>query len=277
LSTPPENAPDLESASNAVHILLNHYVDELPAAFKRVHKPEEHIVEIGLLSRSMPLVEAALMLAERGCGREAMMLNRALFELLIDANWAQAHPDLAAERYLAHARYTQHLQRQVFQRYPETGFRGPAESLPAEEIKASRKLFGKHAGRSWTGVSTSERVRALEQKVDPSEQRSSRFLHEVLNDAANAELHPSSWSLARALRRVRLPGGGYKFQFRSGPEPELAPAALAHTWWMFARTLDLMHELAGLPDETLQEAVDAGRSLLGAEAEPASSETPGTA
>jgi hypothetical protein len=123
------DGPDLEDASRAVHILLNHYHDELVPSFGRLESPEKQVVQFALLVRLPPLVEAALSLAEAGFGRETMILNRPLFELMLDAYWAGAEPELADERFLAHARYTQHLQREVARRYPELGGLASEERL----------------------------------------------------------------------------------------------------------------------------------------------------
>lgn len=259
------NGPGLERASNAIHVLLNHYQDILVPAFTQLEDPEEHFVRAALLVRSPPLVEAALQLAEAGFGRETMMLNRPLFELMVDAYWAQAEPALADELFLAHARYTQHLQREVARRYPGVFGAPKEESLPAEELEESMSRFGRYASRSWTGMNLHQRVEFFETYLaDQGEAGRHRlwFVFDVLHDLNNSELHPSSWSLGRALRRLPSEEGG-GLQFRLGPEPELATFALSSTWWVLVQTLDLMHELCGVPNDSLQEAAEAGAELLG--------------
>lgn len=75
-----DDGPSLEDASNAIHALLNHYHDEVVPAFGRLDAPEKQVVQVALLVRSPPLVEAVLHLAEAGFDRETMMLTRPLFE-----------------------------------------------------------------------------------------------------------------------------------------------------------------------------------------------------
>jgi hypothetical protein len=261
------DGPSLEDASNAIHILLNHYQEQLVPSFSRHEEPEKQVVQFALLVRSPPLVEAALTLAESGFGRETMMLNRPLFELMLDAYWAGTEPELADERFLAHARYTQHLQREVVRRYPELGITPQGGLLPQEEVKASAAIFGKHADRSWTGLSLKKRVDLFEDHLSDAGESGRRqlwFCFDVLHDLNNGEIHPSSWSLSRAPRRIPTgEGDTYRLQFRVGPEPELAAFALGFTWWVFVQTLDLMHGVGGVSTDSLQEAADAGAELLG--------------
>jgi hypothetical protein len=90
----------------------------------------------------------------------------------------------------------------------------------------------------------------------------------VLHDLNNGEMHPSSWSLGRALRRIPVGEGDmYRLQFRVGPEPEFSAFALSFTWWVFVQALDLMHGVGGVPSDSLQQAADAGAELLGIAAE----------
>ncbi len=255
----------MENASNAIHILLNHYHDEVVPSFSRHEEPEKQVVQFALLVRSPPLGEAALTLAEAGFGREAMMLNRPLFELMLDAYWAGSEPELADKRFLAHARYKQHLQRNVARLYPELEIAPGGESLDPEEVKASSALFGRYASSSWTGLNLKERVEAFEKHLgsDDSGRRQLWFVFDVLHDLNNGELHPSSWSLSRALRRVPTADGAYRLQFRVGPEPEFSAFALGFTWWVFVQLLDLMHGVGGVSTDSLKEAADAGADLLG--------------
>lgn len=258
-----DDGPSLGNATNAIHALLNHYHDEVVPAFGHSQGLEKQVVQAALLVRSPPLVEGALTLAEGGFGRETMMLNRPLFELMLDAYWARTEPDLADERFVAHARYTQHLQQEAAKRYPELRRGTEGGSLAEEEIQASSKVFGRYAERSWTGMNMKQRVDLFENHLDPRDKRQLSFVFEVLHDINNGEIHPSSWSLSRALRRVQLADGTYKVQFRVGPEPEFAAFALSFTWWVFVQLLDLMHDATGTPTDVLQVVADVGAELLG--------------
>jgi len=256
------DGPSLEKASDAIHVLLNQYQDQVVPGLAYLQDPEQRIVELAMATRSVSLVEAALTLAEDGFGRETMMLNRPLFELMLDAYWASIDTEHAREMFLSHARYTQHLQKQTFRRYPELGVDVHEEMLPPDEFERSRKLFGRYASRSWTGLSLSARVEIFEQKLDVRNRRELRFVFEILHDLSNAEIHPSSWSLSRALRVIPTDDGDRFLQIRSGPEPELASFALTHTWWIFVRLLNGMHFLTEVSTDSLQAAVDVGSELL---------------
>ena len=87
---------------------------------------------------------------------------------------------------------------------------------------------------------------------------------DVLNAVSNAELHPSSWSLSRALRRVPTPDGGERLQVRMGSEAELVPFALRQARWMFGQLLASIHAVATLPTEPLLDAGDSGQALIDA-------------
>lgn len=256
--------PSLENARDAIQLLLQHYHALVVPGFRRLEEPESRVVQFALLIRSPPLVEGALALAEAGFGRETMILNRPLFELMLDAGWAIAEPEKANDRFLAHARYTQHLQREAAERYPELGITPGGGPLPPAEVKSGIRDFGRYASDSWTGMNLKKRVHAFEERLGPrdSDRRQLWFAFDVLHDLNNGEVHPSSWSLGRGLRRVPSADGAHRLQFRVGPEPELSAFALSFTWWVFVQLLDLMHDFAGVPTDSLQEAADAGAELL---------------
>ncbi len=265
ISPPEEDSEEaaLSDGIEAVRDLLGLYHREVVPGFRRADRPETQAVQAALLVRSPPLAEAVLTLAEAGFGREAMMLNRPLFELMLDAGWAGSQPAPADERFLAHARYTQHLRQEVFRRYPELGVTPPTSSLGETEIKASRQLFGRFGDRSWTGLTTRERVEVFASLLDVKEKRQLWFFFDVLHDQNNDELHPSSRSLARALRRVPNEDGSYQVQFRAGRERELAAVPLGFTWWVFVHLLGLMYEVTKTPPDSLRATVDKGADLLG--------------
>lgn len=265
-----DDGANLEDAGNAIHALLNHYHDEVVPAFGRLDAPEKQVVQVALLVRSPPLVEAVLHLAEAGFGRETMMLNRPLFELLLDADWAGSNPKLADERLLAHARYIQHLRRETAARHPDLGIPSGEGELSKDEIRDSSKRFGRFGTGSWTGLNMKRRVEAFEGNLDDGEKSQLRFIFDVMHDLNNNEIHPSSWSLGRALRRIPTGDGDFKIQYRVGPEPELAVSALGCTWWAFVHLLRLMHEMNETATDLLWEAANAGIELLGLASSPES-------
>jgi hypothetical protein len=104
----------------------------------------------------------------------------------------------------------------------------------------------------------------IEDQLDEDDRRQLRTALEVLNGFSNAELHPTAWSLGRALRRVLTADGGEKLQVRVGSEPELVAVALRQTWWIFGQLLGAIHTATALPTRPLLDAGDAGQALIDA-------------
>jgi hypothetical protein len=58
-------------------------------------------------------------LGNRGFAEQGAMLNRSLFEDMVDARWVSLNPDLAVERLRKHDRYSHALRLDVANRFPE--------------------------------------------------------------------------------------------------------------------------------------------------------------
>jgi len=253
--------PSISDACDAVEALLSHFRDEIIPAINGLPDPEPYVVQIAFLARAVSLIEATVKLARDGYGREAMMLNRASFELTVDALWAAADPKRTEEHFVAYARFSQQLMRDNLSAWPEFG-EPSEERLDEDELKQHAKRFGKYGERGWTGQSIKSRLDSLEPDFDEEQQKGWRFAYEVVQRWNNAELHPSVWSLARALRRVPSPQGGQRLQFRPTSEPELSPLALQVAWWLFVQHLSEIHESLNLGSETLQAVADAGAAQV---------------
>jgi Family of unknown function (DUF5677) len=253
------------AALAAVDLLLRHAQERIRPNLTTQGDPYERSILLVLFARSVPLTEAIVRLGEGGFGREALILNRPLFELLLDAHWTDANPELSEQRFLEHARFTMHLQRETASYYPELfGEMASKDRLDDDELKRHLKTFGSFGGKGWTGLSTHGRVKAIEDRFDDDDRRQLRIMSEVLNGLSNAELHPSASSLARALRRVPTADGGEKLQVRVGSEPELVSVALRQTWWIFGQLLGIIHTATALPTKPLLDAGDAGEALIDA-------------
>ena len=73
-----------------------------------------------IFARSTRTYEAVVEhLGNRGFAEQGAMLNRSLFEDMVDARWVSLNPDLAVERLRQHERYSQALRLDVEQRFPE--------------------------------------------------------------------------------------------------------------------------------------------------------------
>ncbi len=73
-----------------------------------------------LLARSARTYEAIIgPLGRHGFGEHSAMLNRSLFEDMVDAHWVSLHPDLAVQRLREHHRYSNRLKLDVAHGFPE--------------------------------------------------------------------------------------------------------------------------------------------------------------
>lgn len=184
---------------------------------------------------------------------------------MVDAHWAHADLALAEERFVQHARFKQHLGRRVVARYPDVFDEiAPLDELADEELKQLKDLFGPYGEKSWTALSMHKRIAAIETQFDEAStnRRQLRAQYEIGNAANNAELHPSPWSLGRAMR---VPArGGEMLQFCVERESELTPEALRQTWWILTQLLGLMHIESALSIDRLSKAADAGADFVAA-------------
>lgn len=262
-----DNEVPAEAAIGAVAALVAHARDHVLPRLTS-DDPYRYVIPVALFARSVSLVESVLVLAEAGHGREMIMLNRPLFESMVDAYWAAIDPERAERRFVAQARHTQHLRGELAQTrldlFPEAA---SAQSLDEAELRELEKTFGRHGQRSWTGLGLRARVDEVALMFEDAAEQL-QLSYNIHNQLANAELHSTSWSLARGLRRVRTADGSERIQVRVGPEPELVVTALQQTWWVFGHHLGLIHRLAGIDLEPLWEVSDSGASAMGFGAEP---------
>jgi hypothetical protein len=104
------------------------------------------------IARGTTTFKAAIHLIEGGFGREALMLNRSMFEGMAVAHWIAANPDEAAERFAKANEFEIHLMREkVRDIHPDIdSVRGPGE-LDATQQAEAEKLFGRGNQLLWTG------------------------------------------------------------------------------------------------------------------------------
>lgn len=104
-------------------------------------------------------------LGNRGFAEQGAMLNRSLFEDMVDARWISLNPNLAVERLRQHERFSQTLRLDVAGRFPEY-LKGVLKELDPPMTDAERKLlealFGDFGERSWTGLSLYTRFKAID-------------------------------------------------------------------------------------------------------------------
>jgi uncharacterized protein DUF5677 len=258
----PDASEDLQAQVVAVRRLVAYAYDHVAPNLKPKGDVYDTVIVAALFARGTSTTEAILLLAEHGFGQQAMMLNRSLYEHMVDAHWAHDNWQLARERLVQHAQLHWHLRRETAARHPDVfGAVADAEALPADRLQELKRVFGKHGVKSWTGLNMQERVTAIESLF---QNECSRLwqVHDVLHNLNNAEIHPSAWSLGCAARRVPQRGGGEMVQLRMGPEPELVSSAVGNAWWSYGHLLALVHDAFALPLQPLHELSDEDASLF---------------
>jgi hypothetical protein len=254
--------PSSEAAVGVIRDLVTYAREQIVPRLTN-DDPYRFAIPVALFARSVSLVESSLLLAEAGRGREIIILNRPLFELMVDAHWAAQDPERAEQCFVEQARHTQHLQRQYAQNHPELFPEAAnADLLDAGEVRELGKKFGPFGHRSWTGRSLPDRVKAVAPMFGDAAEHL-QLSYDISVKLANAEIHSTSWSLARALRRVRMSDGSEHLQVHVGAEPALVVTALPQTWWVFGQLLGLMHRLAEIDLEPLWELSASGARIMG--------------
>jgi hypothetical protein len=124
------------------------------------------------------------------------MLNRTLFEDMVDARWVSLNPDLAVERLRQHDRYSHALRLDVANRFPEYT-QGVLTELDPPMSDAERtqsiELFGCYGDGSWTGVSLFDRFREVEQTwPEGLARRQADFMRAWVHRLNNETLHLSA-------------------------------------------------------------------------------------
>jgi hypothetical protein len=159
------------------------------------------LILVSIFARSARTYEAIVRcLGERGFGEQGLMLNRSLFEDMIDARWVSLNRDLAVQRLHQHDLYSRLLRADAQRKYADwfDGRKPPAIKVSNEERKELRVLFGKSGSGSWTGVhSLDDRVDSVKACWGPEGQKALLFWHDWVQKLMNEVLHPSAFSLGR--------------------------------------------------------------------------------
>ncbi len=194
-------------------------------------------------SRSTRTYEAIVRaLAERAFAEQIAMLNRSLFEDMVDVHWVHLNRDLALERLLQHDRWSRHLRADVQNRFSKEFFGGrqaPKQDLTEEEIKELRARFGRRGGGSWTGVEFEDRYQAILPYWDSEKQRNyMRWFKAWIHKLNNEIVHPSAFSLARLAAPQPTDDGGWEFYF--GSSKDWLGRTLACAVWTYETTFRLV-------------------------------------
>lgn len=186
-------------------------------------------------------------LGDRGFAEQGAMLNRSLFEDMVDARWVSFNPELAIERLRQHDRYSQALRLDVAARFPEyLGNVLPELDPPMsdEERKKLRDLFGTYGDGSWTGISLYERFKAIEGSWDQGlARRQADFMRAWMHRLNNETLHLSAYSLGRLGSPKNIEN---ELHFNLGSTEDYLLDVLWCAFWTYLQTVWLLWDTFGL-------------------------------
>lgn len=237
----PEGGPERLRLA-ACQRLLNWSIEKNQAWTTDHNVSGPDLLLISIFSRSTRTYEAVVRhLGNHAFGEQGLMLNRALFEDMIDMHWVSLYPKLAVQRLREHDDYSRLLRVQTAARHPDY-FDGP---LPAPEIsetehKKMRKLFGDYGQHSWTGIhSLGRRVELVLPCWSAGAPRSEvAWWHDWVHKLNNEALHPSAFSLGRLGSPTVNERDNLEWRF--GSTPEWLTQALHGAMWTYSQTVGLM-------------------------------------
>jgi hypothetical protein len=225
--------------------VLGHWRERGGRAFEST---EEELIHT-IFARSTRTYEAVVEhLGNRGMAEQGAMLNRSLFEDMVDARWVSLHSGLALQRLHEHERYSHALRLDVAKRFPGYLPQGTLKELDPpmseQERKESKKHFGRFGDGPWTGEGSYGRFKAIETTwPEGLARRRSDFFRAWLHRLNNETLHLSAYSLARV-------GGpqlvGNELHFRLGSTEAYLTQTLWCAFWTYWQTASFVFEHFGL-------------------------------
>jgi hypothetical protein len=226
--------------------VLGHWRERGGRAFESTAEKLIHTI----IARSTRTYEAVVEhLGSRGMAEQGAMLNRSLFEDMVDARWVSLNPGLALQRLHEHERYSHALRLDVAKRFPEYLPQGTLKELDPpmseQEHKESKKCFGRFGNGSWTVERSYDRFKAIETTwPEGLARRQADFFQAWLHKLNNETLHLSAYSLAR-LGGPQLVGT--ELHFRLGSTEASLTQTLWCAFWTYWQTASFVFEHFGLP------------------------------
>lgn len=225
------------------------------------HPRGHELILLSIFARSTRTYEAVVKhLGDHSFGEQGLMLNRSLFEDMIDAHWVSLNAADAVARLADHDLYSRLLRADAQRKHRERWFDGrkpPAIKISNEERKRLRDLYGKKGSRSWTGIGDPEEL--LESVLvcwnSDDDRHQVRWWADWVQKIHNETLHPSAWSIGRLGAPVLNDSGNLEWRF--GATPEYLTMALTGAWWTYSQTVGLIVKHFGLaPQGQAQELFD---------------------
>jgi hypothetical protein len=199
--------------------------------------PEDDEVLSNLLdARAYNFYEAGLVLAHRGYGEQALVVARSLFETMLDQHWVANNPRLAAPRWTEHSAFWQ----KDLERKAAVSAGRDLPKFSDEEAREQKRLRQEY-GKSFTGLSTGEKVALLERAdlrygIPERHVAELRRLADVVLHEANLRMHTSAYAEDAVAMMVASP----LRMFELGAAVDLVPRALHLASWTYLRSVHLL-------------------------------------
>lgn len=217
---------------------LYEYAKELTISWpgRLIENTAEGLI-LTLFARSLDTFMAAVRLASLGYGAQASMLNRSLFEDMIDVHWIATEPEAAEQRYRDHHQHGRMLLADAVARHPEHYEEVELPEFDPDERRQLDDLYGRWGSKSWLGLSLHDRVKRVEHHwKDEAARQTLHFFHDIAHRENNQTLHVSSAGL-NANAEVSDSGS---LTVRIGPRPDMLDRALFGSFWIFDNTIGLV-------------------------------------
>ena len=203
-------------------------------AFESVTPTTTSHLLLAFLMRTVTTFGAMVELGKLGYGEQTAMLNRSLFEQMVDAHWFVRDPELAADLLSDHEELTKAEFAAAARRRPGSVPAPPPDEEIADDdtVKALREKFGR-GGMHWSTKRLRSRLADVKsQWPDGGEVLS--FFADVPLKIDNLWLHPSPFGLKASVERT---GSGLDFSF--GPTGFYVQQALFNGCWNLGQVVSL--------------------------------------
>jgi hypothetical protein len=214
---------------------------------------------VAIFARSIDTYTCVIRNVRLGYGAQGAMLNRSLFEDMVDAHWIVTAPTTAEARYPDHYEHGRMLLADSVASFPDMYPEVDVPDFDPDERKRLDKMFGDYGQRPWSGLSLHERVKLIQHHWTTEMDREGlRFMHRLAHRENNQTLHVSAQSL-EAVVEVDESG---RPAFRVGPRPDMVRRAMFGAFWTFTQTVTLVIDHFGFPmGETERAAMFDSRSF----------------
>lgn len=197
-----------------------------------------------IFTRSTTTFGGVLHLARVGYGDQAAMLNRSLFEDLVDAGWCVLNADTAAAWLQDHHTHRRMLLADAASSESAYGSSIGVPKFDQVERQRLDRKFGKYGQKPWNGKNINQKAQEIEPLFKaPDDLETLRFFRTIVHKENNGLLHMG----ASAVDTITLGLDGEGLQMRIGPSNAHIDEALLGGYWSFLQTTRLVVDHFAFP------------------------------